>query len=631
MSIFRRCEAEIEYVHGHIKYVHGRKINCRCAYESNEKIKLKIFIPRYLGVCDVELVLYSDEGEFCRINGEFSGIEQEQDVFNIAFARLMPAGLYFFTLSFSSLYGKLYAKHADGKISFVCNPNLADKFQLSVSNFKYDAPDWIYGGVIYHIFVDRFARGDEIIEKPGAKIVNDWSLGVPEYPEFPGAELKNNTFYGGSLYGVINKLAYIKSLGVNAIYLSPVFDSPSNHKYDTSDYMSVDRMFGGEEALSRLIKEASSLGIGIIIDGVFNHTGADSIYFNKFGKYSSVGAFQSDKSPYIDWYDFKDYPNKYTCWWGIEILPRINPDIKSCRDYFVGEGGVIEKYAKMGISGIRLDVVDELSDDFVSAIKEKISGYGQHCILYGEVWEDGSNKIAYDTRKRYYLGEELDGVMNYPLRRGIISYLRDRETSALKYALTDIINNAPWRIANAQMNVLGTHDTERVLTALGGEDASGFDNAILSKKKMSASERSFAKKLLKMAYAILATVPGIPAIYYGDEAGVEGYSDPFNRLPYPWDNEDEELISFYRKIATIRTENTVYKLGDFNLLHIDSSCLVFSRTQGNVALITVVNNSEAYLNVGFESSAYPLFGDGEQVAPYSFEIFKTQTNNNIIL
>lgn len=192
---------------------------------------------------------------------------------------------------------------------------------------------------------------------------------MPEYPAYPGAPLKNNRFYGGTLLGIIDKLEYIRSLGVDTIYLSPIFDAASNHKYDTADYMSVDSMFGGEKAFKALIKKAHEYGIGIILDGVFNHTGSDSIYFNKYGHYKTLGAYQSKKSKYYSWYDFKNYPDEYTAWWGIDILPRIHPDKPDCRKYFVGKDGVIAKYASMGIDGFRLDVADELSDDFIAEIK----------------------------------------------------------------------------------------------------------------------------------------------------------------------------------------------------------------------------------------------------------------------
>ena len=387
-----------------------------------------------------------------------------------------------------------------------------------------------------------------------------------------------------------------------------------------------------------MIKKAREYGIGIILDGVFNHTGSDSVYFNRYGTYDSVGAYQSRESEYYSWYDFQDYPNKYTSWWGIDILPRIHPDKPECRRFFVGEDGVIAKYARMGIDGFRLDVADELSDDFIAGIKAVLNRYNKESVLYGEVWEDASNKIAYDTRKRYYLGAELDGVMNYPIRKGILDFLTASDPAALRYALGTVTNNAPKRIRDMQMNLLGTHDTMRILTALGGEKSQGRSNEYLSKKRMNDLERGIAKRRLRMAYTILATIPGIPTIFYGDEAGLEGYHDPFNRMPYPWGKEDQNLIQFYRKIGKIRRDNCVYCDGDFKLLVLDERLLVFSRRKNDDVFITAVNNSGMSINIEFAKDAQAMIttsiNDGKkkfEIPAYTAEIFKTEYKNEIIL
>ena len=453
--------------------------------------------------------------------------------------------------------------------------------------------------------VTRYPHGSQEIPD-GAKIVHgEWKV-MPEYPEYPGANLYNNKFYGGTLWGIIEKLDYIKSLGTTAIYLSPVFRAASNHKYDTADYMTVDPIFGGEPALKALIAAAKEKGIEIILDGVFNHTGSDSIYFNRYGRYAELGAYQSKKSKYYDWYDFQEYPGKYTSWWGIDTLPRINPDKTECRDYFVGEGGVIDKYEKMGVYGFRLDVADELSDEFIGKIKERLSGKRKDRILYGEVWEDASNKCSYGSRRRYYLGDELDGVMNYPIRKGIIDYLTGNGKESLAYALTDVTNNAPEQVLHNQMNLLGTHDTERILTLLGGISAEGKSNHTLARLRMDNGHRSYAVKKLMSAYTILATIPGIPTIFYGDEAGLEGYRDPFNRMPYPWGNEDKRLLSHYINIGKIRRENPIYADADFKLIHLDEKLLVFSRFDSEEAYITVVNNSDEDMSLCFDDEATEL-------------------------
>ena len=624
---------------GKVTFAHGEKYGSSSAFEIGKASKIRILLPRLLGVVSVSVRIFNEslDKEEHRLNAYWSDSVKECDAYEIDFdPDDIGVGLYFFFVEIDSQCGRLYGYKRGSELIFSPDYSTHSWYQLSVSDFKYKKSDNNLGGIIYHIFVDRFNKGGVVEAKPGTVTDDDWHT-IPEYPLYPGAPLKNNHFYGGTLWGIIEKLDYLTSLGVSTIYLSPIFDAASNHKYDTGDYMTVDSMFGGEEALRELIAKAKEKGIGIILDGVFNHTGSDSLYFNREGNYNTVGAYQSKKSEYFSWYDFQEYPDKYTCWWGIDILPRIHPDKPSCRKYFVGKNGVIGKYAALGIDGFRLDVADELSDDFISEIKKTLDRYNKHSVLYGEVWEDGSNKIAYDVRKKYFLGKELDGVMNYPVRKGIIDFLTQGRHEALEYALTDIINNAPTKVRNMQMNLLGTHDTERILTVLGGERPEGRSNEYLSKKKMNDLERGIAKRRLRMAYAILATVPGIPAIFYGDEVGLEGYHDPFNRMPYPWGREDHKLINYFRSVGRIRRDNKVYKEGEFELLYIDSNTLVFERYDEKYSYITFVNNTKQSSSVEFSSKAEALISDGAAVAvstsfdvpAYTSQIFKTKRHNYI--
>ncbi len=577
------------------------------AFEVADNIKIILSVPRALGVISatVDVMNESCDKTIATLTGVWYGISFGCDeyVFETR-AENIGVGLFFLRFSVRGAFGTRFGRRCGENLIFDTDSSSRELPQLTVADFKYPSPEGLYGGVIYHVFVDRFCRGGES-EIPDGAVLADFSHGIPEYPDFPGAPLKNNTFYGGTLDGIVGKLDYLCSLGVTLLYLSPVFKSPSNHKYDTADYMSVDPIFGGDSALLRLIAAARGRGIRIILDGVFNHTGSDSIYFNKYGRYDTLGAYQSKDSPYYSWYDFKEYPDKYTSWWDIEILPRINPDKPECRRYFVGDGGVIDKYLSYGIYGLRLDVADELSDDFIAEIKKTLSAHGES-VLYGEVWEDASNKIAYGKRKRYYQGAELDGVMNYPLRRGIIDYITRAETDALRFALTDVISNAPKRIRDAQMNLLGTHDTARILTALGGESCEGKSNEYLSKKRMSPKVRALAIKRLKAAYTVITTLPGIPTVYYGDEAGLEGYSDPFNRMPYPWGKEEEDLVAHYKKMGQIRKDCDVYRNGEFKLHILERDLLLFSRYKDNDAYLTVYNNSDSRIKIDFDTPAFSL-------------------------
>lgn len=637
-GIFNIPKEKINLYFGSIEYFHNGIKTCSPAYEIQEKSKLNIILPRGIGAYKVFIHIFNEASSMClcSLEAKWYGHMASNDIYITPIQLIkLKSGLFFFSIEIYSAFGRIYGYKDGEKIRFgdisFSNPT----FQLSVSDFKFDIPKQ-RGGIIYHIFVDRFYKSTVGNKKSvNARYVSDWSLALPEYPKYPGEPIKNNYFYGGDIWGIADKLEYIKSLGVTVIYLSPVFEAASNHKYDTANYMKVDASFGGDEALVTLIKKADRLGISVILDGVFNHTGADSIYFNKFGTYSETGAYQSPESQYFSWYIFNKYPDDYVSWWGIDILPKINTDIQNCQQYFIGNGGVIEKYAKLGISGLRLDVVDELSDGFIEGIKSKLNEYNRESLLYGEVWEDASNKIAYGKRKRYYLGKELDGVMNYPLRRGIIDFLREGKTEGLHYALTDIIFNAPKRIRDMQMNILGTHDTERIITALAGEEAYNKTNDYLAACTLDDVTYRKGKLSVMAAYTILATLPGLPAVYYGDEAGVQGYSDPFNRRTFPWGKEDMELLEHYRKIGNIRTNNSIYKSGEYKLLYLNEKLLIFSRYNKSYSYLTVVNNSEKSIILNFENTATSLLTSKKskaiEIKSKDFNILKTSIKNHLYI
>lgn len=629
MDFLRLSANDLLSSKGKLIFKHADKYENGTAYNLSEDCELVFYIPRAIGATELEISVLDENSSAILLqkNASYLDFSGELDVYSVKFpVKKLGVGLFFIKVRLRALIGEIYAEKRFNELLFSKEPKNA--FQLTVSDFSFNAPSDKYGGIIYHVFVDRFARGGENPKRSDAKMIENWDSEIPEYPAYPGAYLENNTFFGGTLQGVTEKLDYIKSLGVNLIYLSPIFEAYSNHKYDTGDYMKIDSGFGGEEAFEELIKEARKRGIGIILDGVFNHTGADSVYFNKFGKYSTLGAYQSEKSPFYSWYDFQCHPDKYTSWWGIEILPRINPNVETCEAFLLS---VIQKYAKMGIAGFRLDVADELSDDFIAKIKATLDKENKNSILYGEVWEDASNKIAYDVRKRYYLGSELDAVMNYPARKAIISFIKNGSTDELKYLFYDVFPNAPKRIRDAEMNLLGTHDTARILTELGGEDSLGKSNDYLASVRLSEKEKSIAKKRLFMAYVISATLPGIPSIFYGDEVGIEGYSDPFNRRTFPWGREDREIQNFYKKIGKLRRKNTVYAQGATKALVVESDLLVFERYENDTRFITAVNNTNTTKKFNFKKIAKALIGNYSAreiiISPYSAEIIKTDAKS----
>ena len=616
---------------GRILYYHKNENQSGTAYPSSEGVSLLLYLPRTLAAHKVYVNVYNETVDtlIYRADAIVTDYGFQFDTYSFEIpSNKLPRGLYFFDLEIDT-FVKLYGFKMQDKVCFSKEKHFGHKFQLTVFDEIYNKPTKNYGGIIYHIFVDRFNRGGERATRDDAVLIENWDSDITEYPQYPGAFLKNNTFFGGTLDGICDKLDYLESLGVTTIYLSPIFEAYSNHKYDTADYTKIDPMFGGEEAFKRLVGKCHERGIGIILDGVFNHTGSDSIYFNKNNKYTTEGAYQSINSPYYSWYSFRSHPNDYVSWWGIEILPRINPEVKSCKEYFIGNNGIIEKYAAMGIDGFRLDVADELPDSFIAGIKEALNRENQKSILYGEVWEDASNKVAYGKHKTYYLGYELDGVMNYPVRGGIIDFVLNKSPEKLRYALTEVFPNMPKRARDAAMNLLGTHDTERIITVLSGVKANGYTNSELKEMRLTKDEREIASKRLKLAYTINATLPGIPSIYYGDETGIEGYSDPFNRRTYPWGREDRYLIDHYRKIGKIRRENTVYREGEFELVYLDSDKLIFKRIDKSTELYTVANTSTKDINLTFSSEVtdllYGSFGTQFTIKSESALIFKAES------
>ena len=446
-------------------------------------------------------------------------------------------------------------------------------YQITVYS-KNNVPDWYKQGIIYQIFVDRFFNGQEegkvLNPKKNTFIYGNWDDN-PMYIKDMDGNIVRWDFYGGNLLGVKKKLEYIKSLGVSVIYFNPIFDSPSCHKYDTGDYEKIDPMFGDEEIFKDLCNEAEKIGIKIILDGVFSHTGSDSKYFNKFGNYNSLGAYQSLQSPYYMWYRFNDYPDLYEAWWGFSNMPNIDELNPSYLDYIIrDDNSIVEKWIRLGASGWRLDVADELPDEFIKILKKKLKEVDKDSVLIGEVWEDASNKVSYSRKREYLFGNELDSVTNYPLRQIILDLVRNYigNKSFIRRYLS-LKENYPKEYFYSTMNMLGNHDTERVLTML--------NNSV---------------ELLKEAVAIQMTLPGVPLIYYGDEAGLTGGKDPSNRKSYPWGKENDEILEFYKTITAIRVAEEALKIGEIKFLDFNNGVLGYERFIDKDRIIILVNTLE---------------------------------------
>lgn len=549
------------------------------AIETPGDIKLKIRI-RHGVAKDVRVCLYTDNAVICDVRMDYLLSVGDYDEYFVKL-NIDRAGLYW--------YHFIIETTSDGAEYVPSAPGGA--FQLTAYSPPENIPQWLLGGVIYHVFVDRFCGDGQIRLGYGAHYRADWG-GCPYFLPDEDGIVHNSDFFGGNLFGVIEKLPYLQELGVTCIYLSPVFEAVSNHKYDIGDFMKVDCAFGGDEALEMLCKKAQAIGMSVILDGVFNHVGSDSLYFNRYGRYDTVGAYQSVDSPYRDWFTFND-DGTYEAWWGIELLPALNKQNSDYIDYICGDGGVITHWMKKGIAGWRLDVVDELPDSILDPLCRAVKAEKSDALIVGEVWEDASNKIAYDVRRRYFQGGQLDSVMNYPLMNAIIQFSRGGNAAVLSSAVMTICRNYPKHIIDSLMNILGTHDTMRILTSLGGSDFPTGKIA-MSHYRLSDRERELGKSRLRIASALQFTLPGVPCIYYGDEAGLEGGADPFNRVCYPWGYEDIDLIGWYKKLSHIRHTFSCFKDGDFTLIEARNGLFAFIRSCSNTGdrVLIAVNSSD---------------------------------------
>lgn len=438
-------------------------------------------------------------------------------------------------------------------------------------------PDWYKYGIAYQIFPDRFFRGKDWLQRQadaqrpngwkGAKRLLQWNWeDTPFYMRGENGEIERWPFFGGTLEGVREKLMYLKSLGVTAIYLNPIFEGSSNHKYDTGDYMRVDPALGDEESFEALTRAAGELGIHVILDGVFSHTGSDSRYFNQLGNYDTVGACQGPESPYYKWYRFKRFPDEYECWWGVTNLPNVEELEPSYSAFIHGDkDSVIRHWLNKGASGWRLDVADELPDEFIRGIRRAMDETKEDSVLLGEVWEDASNKESYGQPREYLLGRELHSTMNYPFRTAAIDFMLGRlSPEGFRARLKSLQENYPPENFYGALNVIGSHDRQRILTTLGdAPDEKSLDERQRERFRLSADKYDLARRRLKMLSLIQFTMPGVPCIYYGDEAGVQGYADPYNRAPYPWGHEDWNILRHYRAMATLRQQYPVLARGGY--------------------------------------------------------------------
>lgn len=550
-------------------------------------------MPRSFSCQSVKLVIHRDGREikyrdmyWCGMNGD------SEEWWDINFT--LETGLYFYHFVYQTPFG-------EGKIFLDCNgcgkiAPQGKEWQLTVFDKNYKTPDWIKGGIMYQIFPDRFYSGKANIKNvPPDRILHKSTSETPCWKPNEEGKILNNDYFGGNLKGIEEKLPYFSSLGVTALYLNPIFEAHSNHRYNTADYSKIDPLLGNEEDFKVLCRTAGNYGIKIILDGVFSHTGSDSIYFNRENRYASLGAYNSKESPYRDWYTFEN-DGKYKSWWGIETLPETVEENETFIEYIAGKNGIAQKWLKYGAYGFRLDVADELPDKFLDSFCKSVKSANRDYLIIGEVWEDATNKISHGGRRKYLLGEQLDSVMNYPFASAILTFMRYGVAEAFMESVVTVCENYPKPALDCLMNHIGTHDTARVLTNIIYDSIEHKPRHLQAQCKLNPQERQKATELLKCATVLQYTLPGFPSIYYGDEAGAEGGGDPFNRAFFPWNSPDEALTEWYRKLGKIRHSLECLKDGIFKPYSAILSCVAYTRESEKEKIMVIVNRNYHEIN-----------------------------------
>ena len=575
------------------------------AVERLTPITFRLNIPHYVNAVESSIIMFRPGYKEKVKMLENKGVQEENgEKFTLFEGVYTPehTGLHHYYFAVTDNGGRKYLKRVGASEA---RPNEGELFQLTVYDEGMTTPDWIKGGIMYQIFPDRFAKSvsaaDDIMTPVDRQMHANWN-DIPSWQPNEKGMITNSDYYGGNLRGIEEKLPYLKSLGVTCIYLNPIFEAHENHRYNTANYERIDILLGKEEDFRRLCKAADEIGIKIILDGVFSHTGADSIYFNKFGRYGeNTGAFRDPESPYRSWYSFINYPHEYESWWGITTLPNVNENNPEYTNYICGEGGILQRWIDAGAAGWRLDVADELPDEFLDNLRIAVKAKGEDKIIYGEVWEDASNKESYGVRRRYLIGGQLDSVMNYPFKECILNYAKYGDYRQLVDGVMTIIEHYPKPSVDVLMNFLSTHDTERAITRLAGQEVGWNDRKWQSENSLSPQEYAYGVALMKCAMVLQFFLPGVPCIYYADEAGQEGYKDPFNRRTYPWGNEDGSLVSFVAELGRLRRSSEVFAKGTMRFISADEQSCVFRREDSEKGIAAVI-----YLNRSPKAKKFSL-------------------------
>lgn len=576
-----------------------------------QTVRFTLRLPENLEVSAPALLLEKDGEQPQKYCLEAKGKQDGCDVFTVEFS-VQSAGIYFYWFDLWVDYQKLFCG-ANGE-AYLTKDN-GEKYALCVYNADFETPSDVHGGVMYQIFPDRFLEGNPEKDLMYSERVYRHDKHNPPY--FWGTENGQGgltqDYYGGDLLGIEKRLGYLKALGVTWIYLNPIFEAHANHHYNTADYLKVDPYLGTNEDFERLCEKAKALGIGIILDGVFSHTGSDSIYFNKECRYPTVGAWQGPASPYRDWYNFLPDGN-YKSWWGFDTLPECNKQNEDYRNFITGEGGVVDFWLKLGASGFRLDVADELPDDFIALIRTAVKRNGKDKLLIGEVWEDAALKVAYGLRRKYFLGEELDGVMNYPFRTAILDFLQNGNGEAFEETVMRICEHYPAPALAACTTHISTHDTVRAITALAGDSPDGHDRNWQSGRMLSREQYQLGILRMRLAFVLQFILPGVPCIYYGDEIAMQGYADPFNRAYFDWSSSENRLIPLVMKLSAFRQACVSFNMGDISFIKERPGMLHIKRGLGD-------DSAEIFINASAIPAHVMMQGKTVNVPAMDFRIF----------
>ncbi len=584
------------------------------AVEQDTKIHFRALAPRNLKAMKAELCVkydYDSDWKYTKMIwcGNF---DADNAIWECDFTP-DKIGLYWYCFKLETQYGIRYIVQSDAHRISSVEEHITRSWQITCYKKGFTTPKWPSGGVMYQIFPDRFnfSGEEKKLKRTDFTRNRDW-YALPVWEPNENGEITNSDFFMGDLKGITQKLSYLRDLGVSCIYLNPIGEAYSNHRYDTGDYSKIDPILGTEDDFRELCTKAKEIGIRVINDGVFSHTGSDSVYFNRSGRYGNGGAYRDKNSPYYSWFKFHEWPNKYHSWWGFDTLPEVIETTPAFNEYINGKDGIIRKYMRLGNSGWRLDVADELPDEFMENLRKSVKEENSEAFIVGEVWEDASNKESYGARRKFLLGEQLDSVMNYVFRNAILDFCRGQDARYVMSSIMSVVENYPRPVLRVLMNSLSTHDTERALTVIAGEPLNGRDRKWQAETHLSDEQKKRGLTLMKLASAMQYTLPGFPCVYYGDEAGMEGYRDPFNRCCYPWGRENKELLDWHTKLGEIR-KCSAFDDGDFEKIYAEGRLLAYIRKDSKSKVFCAFNLSENKaefdLPKGFEN--LQIYFDGE--------------------